>query len=199
MKMISKALLTLGALVALAGASSAQISNGGFESGLAPWVGGGLGTIAGTGGIAGGFGQSGSNFYYLNDAPGAVVGVQQSFTITGGSTAYTISGIYTSVGIGTGTNSFVVQVLDNANTVLSQSTFNPTSTGYVANWQPFSLTTSPLIAGTYKVLLIAQGNGFDDDYGVDDIAATAVAPEPGTLALLGMIALPGVALLRRRK
>jgi hypothetical protein len=199
MKMISKALLTLSALVALAGASSAQIANGGFESGVSPWVGGGLGTIAGTGGIAGGFSQTGSNYYYLNDAPGTVVGVQQSFTISGGSTAYTISGIYTSVGIGTGTNSFAVQVLDSTNTVLQQATFNPTSNGYVANWQPFSTTTSPLIAGTYKVLFIGQANGFDDDYGIDNIAATAVAPEPGALALLALAGIPGVALLRRKK
>jgi hypothetical protein len=199
MKMISKALLTLGALVALAGASSAQLINGGFESGVSPWVGGGFGTIAGTGGIAGGFSQTGANFYYLNDAPGTVVGVSQMFTVTGGSSAYTISGIYTSVGIGTGTNSFAVQVLDSANTVLQQATFNPTSTGYNANWRPFSTTTSPLIAGTYKVLFIGQANGFDDDYGIDNITATAVAPEPGTLALLGLAGIPGVALLRRKK
>jgi hypothetical protein len=100
---------------------------------------------------------------------------------------------------GIGTNSFAVQILDSANTVLQQATFNPTSNAYRPNWLPFSTTTAPLIAGTYKVLLIGQANGFDDDYGVDNIAATAVAPEPGTLALLGLVGIPGVALLRRKK
>jgi hypothetical protein len=202
MKFPTKLITALGVLVALTGASHAQsLTNGTFTSGLAPWVAGGLGTIAGTGGISNDSFSVAGNYYYLNGAPGQVIGLSQSFTL-GSPLAVNISGLYTSIGIGTGTNSFVIQVLDSANTVLHQQTFNPTSTGYVANWKPFSTTTGTLVGGTYKVLVIGQGNGFDDDYGVDNISATAanvVAPEPGSLALLGLAAIPGIGLLRRKK
>jgi hypothetical protein len=51
--------------------------------------------------------------------------------------------------------------------------------------------------------IIVTPGDFNDWVGVDDIsftlAAGAAAPEPGSLALLGLVALPGIALLRRKK
>jgi hypothetical protein len=202
MKFPTKLITALGATLALAGASHAQLlTNGTFTSGLAPWVQGGLGTTAGTGGVTNNSFSIDGNYYYLNGGPGEVLGVQQSFTLSSPS-AVTIAGLYTTVAFGTGTNSFVIQVLTAGNTVVQQATFNPTSRGALANWLPFSTTTSTLAAGGYKVLLVGQGNGFDDDYGVDNVTATALsatAPEPGTLALLSLAGVPAIALLRRRK
>jgi hypothetical protein len=56
---------------------------------------------------------------------------------------------------------------------------------------------------TNATKIIVTPGDFNDWVGVDDIsftlAAGAAAPEPGSLALLCLVALPGIALLRRKK
>jgi hypothetical protein len=199
MNFSTKVFTALSILAALAGASHAQLTNGDFNAGLTGWTQGGFGTVAGNGGIANDSFSITGNYYYLNAAPGVSVGLSQTITLAA-PVALNITGLYTSLAIGTGTNSFVVQVLSSTNTVLHQATFNPTSTGYNPSWRPFSTTTGLIAPGTVRVLFIGQGNGFDDDYGVDNISSTTlVAPEPGALALLGLAGIPGVALLRRKK
>jgi hypothetical protein len=198
--MMLKSLAVFGAVVAIAGAGQAQITNGDFSAGVAGWTEGGFGTIASlanpNGGVLNdGFSTSG-NYYWLNNGPGTAVGLSQAFTISA-PTSVTVSGLYATRVLGSGTNSFIVQILDDAtSTILHQQTFNPTAVG---GWTAFNVTSGIVSTSNVRVLLIGQGNGFDDDYMVDDITAAGVAPEPGTLALLGLVALPGVALLRRRK
>jgi hypothetical protein len=200
-KWIAKSLMVVGAIAAVAGASNAQILNGNFEADVAPtatfatgWTAGGFGTSAGNAGVRNDAFSISGNYYWINDAPGPAVGISQALTITSG-TNVVINGQYASRLIGNGTNSFVVQVLDNANTVLHQSTFNPTGLGA---WTNFNVTTGVINVPNVRVLFIAQGNGFDDDYMIDNIAVNP-APEPGAIALLALAVLPGVAVLRRRK
>jgi hypothetical protein len=145
-----------------------NFTNGDFELGDVFWAAGGFGTtpaLSSAGRILNDAFSLSGNYYWLNGNSGSVPGLSQRLTTTG-SGPLKISGNYASKLNASGTNSFVVQVLNSANTVLQQSTFNPTAIGV---WSAFNLTTSSLPAGTYRILLIGQGNGFDDDYAVDNV------------------------------
>jgi hypothetical protein len=148
------------------------LENGDFEKGDVFWRAGGLGTsaalLAPNGRILNdGFSLSG-NYYWLDGAFGAVPGLQQTFTTTAAG-PLKLSGNYMSRLNAVGTNSFVVQILNNGNTVLQQDTFNPTALGA---WRNFNVTTASLPAGTYKALFIGQANGFDSDFAIDNISIT---------------------------
>ena len=193
-KWMTKSLAVVGAIVAVAGASNAQIINGGFEGGLAPWVPGGFGTVPGNGGVLNDSFSISGNYYWLNEGPGPQVGVSQTLSILS-PTNLSISGQYATRVLGSGTNSFLVRVLDASNdSVLHQATFNPTGVG---NWTNFSVTTGVINVPNIRVAFISQV-GFDDDYMIDNITANST-PEPGAVALLALALVPGVAVLRRRK
>jgi hypothetical protein len=197
MKFLVKNLIVMGILACITGASNAQITNGTFTAGLAPWTTGGFGTTAGTGGILNDALSTAGNYYWLDGAAGSVLGISQTFTVVA-PTSITITGQYATRVTGTGTNSFVLQILNAGNTVLLQSTYNPTAPGA---WTTFTSTTN-VTTGNLRLLLVGQGNGFDDDYMVDNISVTAAstsAPEPCTLALLALTGIPSMAMLRRRK
>lgn len=204
---MAKSLMVAGVLALIAGASNAQnlITNGTFEADPAPvslgynpatgWLGGGFGTFPGNRGLRNDSMSISGNYYHLNEAAGFQVGVSQVITMPAGSNL-TIAGQYASRDFAFGTNSFLVQVLDaTTNTILSSSAFNPTALG---NWTNFSVTTNTINVSNVRVLFVAQANGFDDDYMIDNITASTT-PEPGAVALLALAVVPGIAVLRRRK
>jgi hypothetical protein len=159
--------LLIAAIAFTAASAQAQLLNSGFTSGVANWTAGGLGTtatIAPNSGITSDSFSLAGNYYWLDGATGVVPGLQQSFNAPGGSVAR-IAGNFATRTNGVGSNSFAFQVL-NATTVLVQGTFNPTAVGA---WTNFETTTSALPTGTYRLLLIGQANGFNDDYMIDNI------------------------------
>jgi hypothetical protein len=201
MKWQTKLWAVAGSLIAIAGASNAQLINGDFSGGVAPWTAGGFGTVAGNGWIRNDAFSISGNYYWLNDGAGPAVGVSQLMSVTAPA-QITITGQYASRvlnggGANPSRNSFIIRILDagGTNNVLYQQAFGTTALG---NWTNFSVVTSLISVPSVRVQVVAQGNGFDDDYMIDNFTA-ASTPEPGTMALLGLIALPGVMLLRRRK
>jgi hypothetical protein len=148
--------------------AQAQLLNSDFSGGVASWTAAGFGTTATTapnfGITSDGFSLAG-NYYWLDGPAGAVPGLSQTFNAPGGRIAR-IAGNYATRVTGTGSNSFALQLLDAGSTVLVQSTFNPTAVGA---WSNFETTSTALTAASYRVLLIGQANGFNDDYMIDNI------------------------------
>lgn len=136
------------------------------------------------------------NYFWLNEAPGFSPTLSQTFAVSPG-TVLTLSGDYGSRVIGVGSNSLLLELLDASNSsVLFSSTFNPTPTNA---WSSFNVTTPVINAPSVTIRFTSQVNGTDDDYKLDNLSvAPAAAPEPGTVALLGLVA-PLVLRLRRRK
>lgn len=205
---MAKSLMVAGVLALVAGASNAQnlITNGTFEADPAPvslgynpatgWAGGGLGTFPGNRGLRNDSMGISGNYYHLNEAAGFPVGLSQVITLPNLGANLTVAGQYASRDFAFGTNSFLVQVLDaTTNTLLHSSAFNSTALG---NWTNFSVTTAALNVTNVRVMFVAQANGFDDDYMIDNITASTT-PEPGAVALLALAVVPGIAVLRRRK
>lgn len=171
-------------VVASAGMVSAQnfISNGTFDSAV---------PLNGTGGSwtnfdisAGGWFATGGNpggRFILNDSGQATnPTIQQTITGLTIGQSYTVLGGYQIhvVGLGNAANSFGV-LLDNA-AILQLG--NP---GNV--WTPFSVdfvatSTSHLIG------FEAERLGSDLSYMIDNIAVVAAVPEPGTVALISLVA-----------
>jgi hypothetical protein len=196
--------LALGAAVlALAGPTFAQnlLTNGDFSANgpgnpLAPtgW------TITNNDGTAGVFNDAqslpgGGNYFWLNDFPGQLPTILQSFSVVPG-LSYDVSGNYGSRVNGGGTNTLLIEFLDTSNsTVLHSTSFNPT----VGNaWASFNYATPVFNVSNVTMRLTSQVGGFDDDYKLDNLSVTTAAPEPGTLALLGL-SVPLALRLRRRK
>jgi hypothetical protein len=196
--------LALGAMVlALAGPTFAQnlLTNGDFSANgpgnpLTPigW------TITNNDGTAGVFNDAqslpgGGNYFWLNDFPVDHPTLSQSFAVTPG-LAYFVSGDYGTRANGAGNNTLLIEIVDtNTSTVLHSANFGRTLNNA---WSSFNYATPVFNTSNLTLRLTSQVNGLDDDYKLDNLSVTAAAPEPGTLALLGL-SVPLALRLRRRK
>lgn len=187
------------ALLALGTAAHAQvIVNGTFDTFVpSNATGGGWTTVSIDG--AGGHRTTGGNpaaRFILNDNGGAddPTIAQTIGSLTPGTT-YTITGEYQLVFQGGSAS-----VLSFGASIDGVFLFETASPGD-SNWHPFSFNFTAGAASA-TLLMAAERNGTDMGYAVDNIGIAIVqssaAPEPGTLALLGMASAAGF-LLRRRK
>jgi len=115
-------------------------------------------------------------------------------------TNYTFSGYFTSALIDPDPSPAVINLVINGASVGTNLSLLPTT----GTWQQFTATWNSG-ASTVANLRLFDANltGQGNDFVADDLSfvgpTTSAAPEPGTLALLGLAALPVAGMLRRRK
>jgi hypothetical protein len=203
-----KSLLAIAALLTCAGANANLLVNGNFESGAnSPWIfSGNAAIVTSAGGAfwygAGSAAQDGRYavaFNYGDLAPNG--GLSQTFA-TQADTSYVVNFNYGATSGGTQT--LRATVLDAAS-LTSLTNFSATSSNFGSNALAnflfsFRATGSQ---STLRFADVAQNatrslDGVLDNVTVNAIAAPAVVPEPGSIALLSL-GLLGLALGRRSK
>jgi hypothetical protein len=113
-------------------------------------------------------------------------------------TNYTFTGWFTHALINPDPNPAVISLSINGSALGAGFSVAPTT----GTWQQYTAVWNSGSNSVANLRLVnTNTTDFGNDFVVDDLSfvGTGVAPEPGTLALLGLVSLPGVALLRRKK